>query len=149
MLKGHYHSLPQQFLLLAGLVMLLAGAGTANAQNFEGKKITSVGVRYVGARTVDEARIRGNMSTRVGLNYSAARLDDDVRSLYASGLVDDVRFFAEAVGSGVKVIAEVTTRGKIVAVGFVGHTKFSDRKLANVTKLQAGCLLYTSDAADE
>lgn len=145
MLKGHYHSLPQQFLLLAGLVMLLAGAGTANAQNFEGKKITSVGVRYVGARTVDEARIRGNMSTRAGLNYSAARLDDDVRSLYASGLVDDVRFFAEAVGSGVKVIAEVTTRGKMVAVGFVGNSKFSDRKLANVTKLQAGGVM--SDTA--
>ncbi len=145
MLKGIHHRLPQQFLLFAGLVMLLAGASTATAQNFEGKKIVSVGVRYVGARTVDEARIRGNMSTRAGLNYSTTRLDDDVRSLYASGLVDDVRFFAEAVGAGVKVIAEVKTRGKIVAVGFVGNTKFSERKLANVSKLQAGGVM--SDAA--
>ena len=145
MLKGIHHRLPQQFLMLAGLVMLLAGAGVVSAQNFEGKKIVSVGVRYVGARTVDEARIRGNMSTRAGLNYSAARLDEDVRSLYASGLVDDVRFFAEAVGEGVKVIAEVTTRGKIVAVGFVGNTKFSDRKLAGVTKLSAGGVM--SDAS--
>jgi len=118
--------------------MLLASAATANAQNFEGKKITSVGVRYNGPRTVDEARIRGNMAVRAGQLYSAARLDDDVRSLYASGLVDDVRFFAESVGSGVKVIAEVKTRGKIIGVGFLGNTKFSNRKLAGVTKLKAG-----------
>ena len=69
--------------------MLLTGAGNALAQNFEGKKVVSVGVRYVGARTVDEARIRGNMTTRAGTTYSASRLDDDVRSLYSSGLVDD------------------------------------------------------------
>lgn len=118
--------------------MLLASATTANAQNFEGKTIVSVSIRYNGPRTVDEARIRGNMSTRAGQKYSAARLDDDVRSLYKSGLVDDVRFFAEAVARGVKVIAEVKTRGKIVAVGFLGHTKFSDSKLAKVTKLKAG-----------
>ena len=145
MLKGLSHSVSQRFLLLAGLVMLLAGSGTATAQSFEGKKITSVGVRYVGPRTVDEARIRGNMSTRAGLNYSAARLDDDVRSLYSSGLVDDVRFFAEAAGSGVRVTAEVKTRGQIVALGFVGNSKFSDRKLANVSKIEAGGVM--SDAS--
>ena len=113
--------------------MLIASAGTVKAQSFEGKKIVSVGVRYNGPRTVDEARIRGHMATRAGQNYSAARLDDDVRSLYTSGLVDDVRFFAEAVGGGVKVVAEVKTRGKIVAVGFAGNTKFSERKLATVS----------------
>ena len=125
--------------------MLIASAGTVKAQSFEGKKIVSVGVRYNGPRTVDEARIRGHMATRAGQNYSAARLDDDVRSLYSSGLVDDVRFFAEAVRGGVKVVAEVKTRGKIVAVGFAGNTKFSERKLANVTKLSAGGVM--SDAS--
>ncbi|MBK1831046.1 outer membrane protein assembly factor BamA [Verrucomicrobiaceae bacterium R5-34] len=138
MFKGITQRVSQSLLVLTGLMMLVASATTANAQNFEGKKITSVAVRYAGPSTVDEARIRGNMAVRAGQNYSAARLDDDVRSLYASGLVDDVRFFAEAVGSGVKVIAEVKTRGKIVAVGFLGNTRFSERKLANVTKLKAG-----------
>ena len=65
-------------------------------------------------------------------------MDDDVRSLYSSGLVDDVRFFAENVRGGVRVIAEVKTRGEIVGVGFVGNTKFSERKLATVSKLEAG-----------
>jgi len=87
---------------------------------------------------VDEARLRGHMSIRAGQKYSASRLDDDVRTLYESGLVEDIRFFAEDVTGGVKVIAEVTTRGKIVAVGFTGNEKFTDRKLASVTKLKAG-----------
>ena len=90
---------PQQLIALAGFV-LMASFSTAYAQNFDGKKINSVTVRYNGPRTVDEARIRGYMSTRAGQKYSAARLDDDVRSLYESGLVDDIRFFAESAGGG-------------------------------------------------
>jgi len=124
--------------VLAGFVLMLGSVLTGNAQDFEGKKISSLGVRYNGPRTVDEAKLRGHMSTKAGQLYSAARLDDDVRSLYESGLVDDVRFFAEAVGGGVKVVAEVKTRAKIIAVGFLGNTKFSDKKLASVTKLKAG-----------
>ncbi|MCP5538041.1 MAG: outer membrane protein assembly factor BamA [Akkermansiaceae bacterium] len=128
----------QHVLMVAGFVLMLGSVSTSHAQDFEGKNISSVSIRYNGPRTVDEARIRGFMETRAGQPYSAARLDDDVRSLYESGLVDDIRFFAEAVGAGVKVIAEVKTRAKIVAVGFVGNTKFSNKKLASVTKLKAG-----------
>lgn len=124
--------------MLAGFVVLLGSAVTSYAQSFEGKKIVSVHIRYKGVRTVDEAKLRGHMSTRVGQVYSAARLDDDVRSLYESGLVDDVRWFAELMGAGVKLTAEVVTRGKVVAVGFLGNTRFSDEKLAKVTKLKAG-----------
>ncbi len=124
--------------MLAGFVLMLGGVATSNAQDFEGKNISSVNIRYNGPRTVDEAKIRGHMSVRAGQKYSASRLDEDVRSLYESGLVDDIRFFAELVGAGVKVTAEVKTRAKIVAVGFIGNTKFSDKKLAGVTKLRAG-----------
>ncbi|OYV03701.1 MAG: outer membrane protein assembly factor BamA, partial [Verrucomicrobiales bacterium VVV1] len=37
-----------------------------------------------------------------------------------------------------KLIAEVTTRSELVAVGFVGNSIFSDQKLAKETKLKAG-----------
>ncbi|MBT8036613.1 MAG: outer membrane protein assembly factor BamA [Verrucomicrobiae bacterium] len=138
MIHNMIHRIPQQMLMLAGFVLMLGSAATSHAQNFEGKKISSVGVRYNGPRTVDEAKLRGHMSVRAGQNYSASRLDEDVRSLYESGLVDDVRFFAEPRGAGVKVTAEVTTRAKIIAIGFVGNTRFSDKKLAGVTQLKAG-----------
>jgi len=133
--------IPQQLLMLAGFVLMTASVSTSHAQSFEGKNINSVSVRYNGARTVDEGRIRGFMSARAGQAYSSARLDEDVRSLYESGLVDDIRFFAEAAGAGVNVIAEVKTRANIVSIGFVGNNKFSDRKLADIVELEAGGLM--------
>lgn len=129
---------PQKLLIFTGFIFILGSLTTGYAQDFEGKKITSVSIRYNGPRTVDEARLRGFMSTRSGQIYSPSRLDNDVRSLYESGLVDDIRFFAEGLGGGVKVIAEIKTRAKIVAMGFLGNTMFSDRKLAGVAKLKAG-----------
>ena len=129
--------IPRKSLLLA-LIFMLISAVTSSAQDFEGKNISSVVIRYSGAKTVDEARIRGHMAVRAGQKYSASRLDEDVRTLYESGLVDDVRFFAEPLGSSVKVVAEVKSRAQVVAIGFLGNQKFSDRKLAGVTKLKAG-----------
>ena len=108
----------------------LSIAGELNAQDFEGKTITNVDIRYTGAKTVDEARLRNLMATKAGATYRAESLDNDIRSLYGSGLVDDVRFFAEPSGAGVKVIAEVTTRPLLVAVGFMGNSVFKDEKLA-------------------
>lgn len=105
---------------------------------FEGKNITSVVIKYRSAKTVSDAAIRAYMSTSEGKKYSQAMLDEDVRSLYQSGLVDDVTFFAENDGDGVKVIAEVVTRPSINGVGFEGNTIFSDRKLADATGLEAG-----------
>ncbi len=115
------------------------------AQDFEGQTVSEVVVRYRGERTVDEARIRNLMSTRAGGIYRAESLDNDIRSLYESGLVDDVRFLAEPVGNGVRVIAEVATRPALGGVGFVGNTVFSDQRLARESKLEAGGALSDAD----
>lgn len=126
-------------LLTLVTLAVLSVFGTLHAQDFEGKRITNVDVRYIGAKTVDEARIRNLMLSKAGTNYRAENLDNDIRSLYESGLVDDVRFLAEPVGEGgVKLIAEVTTRPMTGGVGFVGNTVFSDQKLAKESKLKAG-----------
>lgn len=96
-------------------------------------------MRYRGTKTVDEARLRNLMSTQAGGNYRAENLDNDIKTLFESGLIDDVRFLAEAVGeNGVRVIADVLTRSAINGVGFVGNTKFTDQKLAKETKLKSG-----------
>ncbi len=124
---------------------------SAKAQNFlleagqfEGKKITNVEIRYRGAKTVDEGRLRNFMAARPGKPYKQSSLDEDIRTLYSSGLVDDVQFFAEDSSGGVKVIAEVVTRPLINGIGFVGNTKFKDRTLANQSKLDVGQILSDS-----
>ena len=120
---------------------LLSVAGELKAQDFEGKTISELSIQYRGAKTVDEARIRNLMNTKAGSTYRAEGLDNDIRTLFASGLVDDVRFLAEPTGAGVKVIAEVTTRPELVGVGFVGNTVFKDQKLAKESKLKTGSAL--------
>ena len=86
--------------------------GMAQALDFEGKNITSVEIRYRGSKTVDEAAIRSRLSTQAGQKYSTEKLDADIKKLYESGQVDDVRWLAEPSGSGVKLIAEVATFSK-------------------------------------
>ena len=123
---------------------VLSVAGSLHAQDFEGTNISNVTIRYNGPKTVDEARLRSLMSSKAGSPYRTENLDDDITALYESGLVDDVRFLAEPVGANVNLIAEVTTRPVRDGVGFVGNTKFSDKKLAKESKLKAGGLM--SDA---
>ena len=126
-----------QFAALTSL-SVLALAGTLHAQDFEGKNISEVEIRYNGPKTADEARLRNLMTSKAGAQYRSENLDTDIKSLYESGLVDDVRFLAEPVGGSVKLIAEVTTRPFLDGVGFVGNTIFTDQKLAKETKLKAG-----------
>ncbi len=126
-----------QFAALTSL-SILSLAGTLHAQDFEGKNISEVVIRYNGAKTVDEARLRNLMATKSGTTYRAENLDNDIKSLYESGLVDDVRFLAEPNGDNVKLIAEVTTRPGLGGVGFQGNTIFTDQKLAKESKLKAG-----------
>jgi outer membrane protein insertion porin family len=126
-----------QFAALTSLAVVSL-AGTLHAQDFEGKNISEVAIRYNGAKTVDEARLRNLMASKAGSAYRAESLDQDIKALYESGLVDDVRFLAEPVGGSVKLIAEVTTRPGLGGVGFVGNTIFSDQKLAKESKMKAG-----------
>jgi outer membrane protein insertion porin family len=129
--------LPTRIALFA-MVFITAISGNLGAQDFEGKNITEVAVRYRGVKTVDEARVRNLMSTKAGAQYRAERLDNDVKTLIESGLIDDVRFLAEPAGNGVRLIADILTRPVINGVGFVGNAIFSDQKLAKETKLKSG-----------
>ena len=138
-----------RLLVMGGI--LLAGPAfveTAQAQNFlleanqfEGKTVRSVVIRYRGAKTVAEARLRTHMAVAAGKKYSQTVLDEDIRTLYSSGLVDDVKFYAKNVADGVEVTAEVVTRRLIAGLGFAGNSKFTDRKLANESGLGVGQIL--------
>jgi outer membrane protein insertion porin family len=132
-----------RLLLVSSLAWCLQ-ATSLPAQDFEGKTVTSVTIRYRGPKTVNEDLLRNQMTTKAGSPYRTENLDKDITALYESGLVDDVRFLAEPVGDQVKLIAEVTTRPLRGGVGFVGNTRFTDQKLAKETKLKSSGVM--SDA---
>lgn len=113
---------------LTGVLLVLSGlSGQAFAQ--EGKIVKSIDVQYVGNQTVSPDRIRSHMSTKVGDKLSMAQIDEDVKSLYASGDVENVRILADNVGGGVALIAVVQTRALYGGVQFVGNTLIDDSKL--------------------
>lgn len=139
--------MPRGMSQLAVLISItaLSLTGTLHAQDFEGKNIANVEIRYRGAKTVNEEVLRNQMTTKAGMPYRAEDLDKDITALYESGLVDDVRFLAEPAGANsVKLVAEVTTRPLRGGVGFIGNTIFSDQKLAKETKLKSSGVM--SDA---
>lgn len=134
-----------RFLLSLAFAAMAVAPSALKAQDFEGKTISEVVIRYNGPRNVEEAKLRNYMSTAAGQPYRTEKLDSDIKSLFESGLVDDVRWLAEPVGNNVKLIAEVTTRSALGGVGFVGNTVFSDQKLAKETKLKAGGAISDGD----
>lgn len=128
------------------LLTLIGLCGPLMAQDFEGKNITALEIRYRGAKTINEDVLRNQISSKPGTVYRTESLDNDIIALYESGFIDDVSFLAEGVGeNGVKLIAEVTTRPMRDAIGFEGNTVFSSEKLAEETGL--GPTGVMSDAA--
>ncbi len=121
-------------LILAATCCLI---GQSVAQDFEGKIISQVEIRYRGTKTINEEMLRNQMGSKAGEAYRAEVIDLDTAALYEGGLVDDVRFLAEPDGEQVKLIVEVTTRPVRDGVGFVGNTIFDDEKLAKESKLRA------------
>jgi outer membrane protein insertion porin family len=124
--------------VLAALTVFGFSMTSVSAQDFEGKNVSSVDFRYEGDPTVDEARLRNFIQLSAGSPYRTDKIDNDIKELYGSGLVNDVRVLAEPVGDNVRVIYSVTTRPSFIAVGFVGNTAFKDTKLAKESKLKAG-----------
>lgn len=139
-------SLRRSLSLLLSAAFTLCLVAPATGQDFEGKNITALEIRYRGAKNIDENVLRNQISSKPGTTFLSENLDKDITALYESGFVDDISFLAEAVGeNGVKLIAEVTTRPVREGVGFAGNTVFSDKKLAEATEL--GVTGVMSDAA--
>jgi outer membrane protein insertion porin family len=129
------------FLLL--LIVSLFGlsgcaAPPASDAPLEGAMISKVAFLYVGPRTIDENRLRTHIRTIAGSRYVNERVDEDIKALYESGLVNQVRVLAEPKRGGVEVVYEVTTRPRMGPSPFVGNTVFSDERLAKEAGLRVG-----------
>ncbi|HRQ87831.1 MAG TPA: outer membrane protein assembly factor BamA [Bacteroidia bacterium] len=113
---------------------VLVSVGGLRAQ--EGATVKSIDVQYVGTQTVAPERLLSHMSTRVGDKLTMAQVDEDVKSLYASGDVENVRILAEKVSGGVQLIVVAQTRAVYGGVDFVGNTLIETSKLANKVDLK-------------
>jgi len=91
--------------------------------------IRSIDVQYSGPATVSKEAILAQMRTVVGQPYSDSTVEDDIRNLYKTGTVQNVRIFAQPEGDGVKVIVAVQTRQVLRELVIDGAHKVSAKKL--------------------
>src|SRR5271166_5246006 len=57
--------------------------------------VRQIEIQYAGPATLSRQRILSNLKTTVGQPYSEQTIEDDVRALYATGLVTNVRIYGE------------------------------------------------------
>jgi outer membrane protein insertion porin family len=102
------------------------------------KIVGQVDVNFKGAATMDPNRIRAQMSTRVGEPYSEEAVEKDIRTLYATGAVENVDIQPVDVGNSVRVIVTISGRGGIGEISFVGNAAFDNDKLRKEIEVKVG-----------
>jgi outer membrane protein insertion porin family len=100
--------------------------------------VRQIEIQYAGPATLSRQRILSNMKTTVGQPYSELTVEDDVRSLYATGLVTNVRIYGEPLPDGVKVIVVVQTRVTLTEVTIQGNQIVNTKRLRRELNLKTG-----------
>jgi outer membrane protein insertion porin family len=107
---------------------LFFAPGVVDGQQ-EAPTIRSIEVQYSGPATVAKEVILAQIRTAVGQPYSDSTVEDDIRSLYKTGAIQNVRIFAQPEGDGVKVIVAVQTRQVLRELVIDGAHRVSAKKL--------------------
>ncbi len=100
--------------------------------------VRQIEIQYAGPATLSRQRILSNMKTTVGQPYAEQTVEDDVRSLYSTGLVTNVRIYGEPLPDGVKVIVVVQTRVTLTEVAIQGNEVIKTKRIRRELNLKTG-----------
>ncbi|MEY2496652.1 MAG: outer membrane protein insertion porin family [Verrucomicrobiota bacterium] len=122
------------FSIWLALIFALCGAVSANGQTAppapQGPPlISSIEIQYVGPQTISKERVLAQMRTKPGQPYSESLVEQDIRALYSSGSVQNVRIFGEADGERVKVMVVLQTRSLVNEIEINGAERISAKSL--------------------
>lgn len=120
--------------LLLGLVIVFSHG--ARAQSVEGTTITGIDVSYVGPQTVSKERVLANMRTKVSTPYSETTVEEDIRGLYDTGKVQNVRIFGQPSGGGVRVQVILATRALVTEIEIDGAQKLNAQSVRKQVKFK-------------
>ena len=109
----------------------------ALAQN-KAPNVVEIEVQFAGPATISKERLLANMRTRTGQPYSEAVVEEDIRNLYSTGNVVNVRIFGEPKGDGVKVIVVLQAKAKVTSVEFEGVQQFKISRLREKIGVKPG-----------
>jgi len=116
--------------VLSGAMALMARAQSPPGAAQQGPPIVrSIDVQYTGPVTISRERVMAQMRTKVGRPYSELVAEDDIRTIYATGHVENVRVFGQPQGDGVRVIVAIQTRTMLNEIQIDGATRIKPKKL--------------------
>src|ERR1700751_3188720 len=98
--------------------------------------IRAIDVEYTGPATISKERILAQMRTKVGQLYSNEVVQEDVKALYKTGYIKNVRIFAQPEGDGVKVIVAVQTRAIVREIEITGAERIKAKRLRKEIKVR-------------
>ncbi|MEY3480369.1 MAG: outer membrane protein assembly factor BamA precursor [Verrucomicrobiota bacterium] len=103
-----------------------------------GPAVKAVSVEYVGPETISRERVLANLKTKVGDIYSERLAEEDVKTLFATGDVANVRIFAQPQDDGVKVTVLLQGRSVVSEVLIEGATVISPDRLRKELTFKVG-----------
>ena len=121
----------KSFAVVLGSAMAL----TARAQSppdaaHQGPPIVrSIDIQYTGPATISRERILAQMRTKIGRPYSELVAEEDIKTIYDTGHVDNVRIFGQPLSDGVRVIVAIQTRTMLNEIQIDGATRIKPKKL--------------------
>src|SRR5215467_5005598 len=131
---------PPRLAIWVASVCALFGSVLARAQAPQSAQgapiIRSMDVQYTGPATISKERILAQMRTKVGQPYSNEVVQEDIKALYKTGYIRNVRIFAQPQGDGVKVIVAVQTRAIVREIEITGAERVKPRRLRKEIKVQ-------------
>src|SRR5881392_249300 len=98
--------------------------------------IRSMEVEYTGPATISKERILAQMRTKVGQVCSNEIVQEDIKALYKTGYILNVRIFAQPQGDGVKVIVAVQTRSIVREIEITGAEGVKPKRLRKEIKVK-------------
>ena len=132
--------------ILATLATTCIVASTvAWGQQTQAPTVKSIEVQVAGPATVSKERILNNMRTKVGRPYSVGVAEEDVRNLYQTTKVFNVRIYGDPQPDGVKVIVVVQSKTTVKEVRIEGASQISAKSLRKKISTKPGCELTEAD----
>jgi outer membrane protein insertion porin family len=122
--------------LVATLVTAMSAHGQSQQEQQGPPTVLSIDVRYSGPAKVSKEKILAQMQTKIGQPYSNSVVEQDIRSLYQTGAVLNVRIFAEPEAGGVNVIVAIQTRSIIREIEIQGANRISAKKIRKKLKIK-------------
>lgn len=135
--------------LVVALIALIAFVFQAGAQVGQGPIVKDIDVQFVGPESMSAERVLANLATQVGQPYSERAVEEDIRSLYATGAVSNVRIFGEPFEDGVKVTVLLQGRPIVAEVLIEGAQQISANRVRREISIKPGASLSEEKIEDD